>query len=206
MARGDLGRIFAALHEARVRYLVVSGVAVVLHGHARFTADLDLILALDPPNVLAAVKALGSLGYRPRAPVDAAQLADPTARREWIEKKGMRVFSLWSPQLPATEIDLFVEEPFPFKEGFGRAVQADLGGIQVPVAAIQDISGFGRYQKKPAKPATTAKRAEDGWKSHESEQREAWKKLTYQQRLDWLEQAKEFAREAVKSAAARRAR
>jgi hypothetical protein len=43
--------LFAALGQAQARYLVVGGVAVVLHGHPRFTADLDLVVALDPDNV-----------------------------------------------------------------------------------------------------------------------------------------------------------
>jgi hypothetical protein len=44
---------------------------------------------------------------------------------------------------------------------------------------------------------------QDGWAEHEKEQRRAWMRLSYQQRLDWLEQMKEFCREAL--GAARRA-
>ena len=36
--------VFAALERAGSRYVVVGGVAVVLQGHARFTADLDLVI------------------------------------------------------------------------------------------------------------------------------------------------------------------
>ncbi len=45
---------------------------------------------------------------------------------------------------------------------------------------------------------------EDGWKKHEREQRERWARLTYRERLDWLQQAKDFARRAIESAAKRR--
>jgi hypothetical protein len=38
--------VFEALDAARVRYVVVGGLAVVLHGHARLTADLDLMIDL----------------------------------------------------------------------------------------------------------------------------------------------------------------
>ena len=34
--------VLKALSDARVRYLVVGGVAVVFHGHLRTTGDLDL--------------------------------------------------------------------------------------------------------------------------------------------------------------------
>ena len=46
----------------------------------------------------------------------------------------------------------------------------------------------------------TADSPTDGWKAHEEEQRRAWLRLTPEQRLDWLEGAKEFAREALGAA------
>ncbi|HEX2251636.1 MAG TPA: hypothetical protein VHQ65_00040 [Thermoanaerobaculia bacterium] len=64
---GDIEQVLKALGRAEVRYLVVGGVAVVLHGYLRATADLDLLLALDEVNVRRAVSALEALGYRPRA-------------------------------------------------------------------------------------------------------------------------------------------
>jgi hypothetical protein len=138
-AESDFDLVFAALEERKARYLVVGGVAVVLHGYPRLTADLDLIVALDRANVTAVMEALTSLGYRPRAPVAAIELADPTKRREWIQDKGLVVFSLWSPDHPATEIDVFVEEPFPFAPAFERATRVSLGSISVRVAAIPDL-------------------------------------------------------------------
>ncbi|MGH7318339.1 MAG: hypothetical protein ACRELA_01720 [Candidatus Rokuibacteriota bacterium] len=35
--------VFKALNDSGVRYVVVGGLAVVLHGHARLTVDVDLI-------------------------------------------------------------------------------------------------------------------------------------------------------------------
>jgi hypothetical protein len=135
----DFDIVLAVLEERRVRYLVVGGVAVVLHGYARFTADLDLVLALDPPNVTAAMEALASLGYRPRAPVAAVDFADPDKRREWIREKGLTVLGLWSPKYPATEVDVFVEEPFAIDEALARATRVRLGEMTITVAGIPDL-------------------------------------------------------------------
>jgi hypothetical protein len=145
----DLERIFAALEASSVRYLVVGGVAVVLHGHLRFTADLDLMLALDEPNVLAALAALERLGYRPRAPVPLRAFADPSQREDWARTKGMTVFSLWSPDLPGTEVDLFVSEPIRFEDAWLRRVRADLGGALVNVAALRDLTEMKRRAGRP---------------------------------------------------------
>lgn len=149
MPAGDLERVFAALEAERARYLVVGGVAVVLHGHPRFTADLDLVLDLRPDNVRAAMRALEGLGYRPRAPVPATAFADESTRRSWRLEKQMMVFSLWSPQLPATDVDLFIEEPFDFEVAFERAVHADLGSTTALVVGLDDLLQLKRGAGRP---------------------------------------------------------
>jgi predicted nucleotidyltransferase len=145
----DFDLVFAALAKRNVRYLVVGGVAVVLHGVPRFTADIDLVLALDRTNVLAALDALAELAYRPRAPVPMRGFADPALRRAWIEDKGLTVFGLWSPDHPATEIDLFIEEPFSFDEVFARATRVDLGDNHVTVVSIADLIELKRRADRP---------------------------------------------------------
>lgn len=145
----DLLRIFDALARAHVRYLVVGGVAVVLHGHLRVTADVDLVVQLEPSNVRAAATALAGLGFRPRAPVRLDQFADPEIRRSWIDEKGLTVFSLWSPSMPGTEIDLFVEEPFRFDDAYERALQADVSGVRIAVAGLDDLIALKRVAGRP---------------------------------------------------------
>jgi hypothetical protein len=149
MQQNDFDQVFAALNRGGVRYIVVGGVAVVLHGHLRFTADLDLVVALDPANIAASLAALATLGYRPRAPVASEQFADPDVRREWIVEKGTVVFSFWSPAHPATSVDLFVEEPFDFEAAFARALHVDLDGTQVVVASIPDLVELKKRAGRP---------------------------------------------------------
>lgn len=135
----ELFEILTSLADAEVRFLVVGGVAVVLLGHPRMTADLDLVLDLDSANAKAALLVLAAKGFRPRPPVPLQAFADPVIRRSWIEEKGLTVFSLWSPLAPGTEIDLFVEEPFDFAQAFARAEFVQLGASQVPVVSLADL-------------------------------------------------------------------
>jgi hypothetical protein len=148
-AESDFDLIFAALEKGRIRYLVVGGVAVVLHGVPRFTADLDLVLDLVPANVTAALQALGGLGYRPRAPVGLYDFADAEKRRDWIQQKSLTVLGLWSPNHPATEIDLFVDEPLPFEAAWARACHIDLGANSIRVASIEDLIQLKRRAGRP---------------------------------------------------------
>lgn len=43
--------VFEALDGLQVRYVVVGGLATVLHGYGRLTADIDLIIDLEPEEV-----------------------------------------------------------------------------------------------------------------------------------------------------------
>lgn len=138
-AQGELQIVLTRLVESGAQFLVVGGVAVVLHGHPRFTADLDLVINLDPQNLQKALAALDELQYSPRAPVSLRQFADAQQRESWVQDKGLTVFSLWSPDFAATELDLFVQEPFVFSAAWQRALHADLGFAKIPVASIDDL-------------------------------------------------------------------
>jgi hypothetical protein len=141
--------IFEALEAAQVRYVTVGGVAVVLHGHARLTADLDLAVDLAPDQAAAAITALEALGLQPRLPVEATGFADPLVRRSWVEEKGMTVFSLWDPDDPMLAVDLFVVEPVPFHDLFARSETIDLGGVRARVASIDDLIAMKRIAGRP---------------------------------------------------------
>jgi hypothetical protein len=89
--------IFRGLNEAGVHYLVLGGLAVVAHGYARLTMDVDLVLSFDADNMTRAVAVFRDLDFRPRAPVPFTDFADEEKRRLWFEEKHRRVFSVWSP-------------------------------------------------------------------------------------------------------------
>lgn len=69
MADGDFDpeRILAALSDAEVRYVLIGGMAAILHGDAGVTIDLDVAPAFDPDNLERLATALRSLGTRIRA-------------------------------------------------------------------------------------------------------------------------------------------
>lgn len=131
--------VFQALNAADVRYVVAGGVAVVLHGHARLTADLDLILDLEPAAAGRAIDALIAAGFVAQLPVEPRDFADPAIRESWIRDKGMRVFSFWHAENPMTVVDLFVEHPIPFEALWARSVEVDLGEVRTRIASIEDL-------------------------------------------------------------------
>ena len=102
--------IIEALESNEVRYVVVGGFAVVLHGHARLTADIDLVLDLDTEEARKAIEVLTASGLRPTAPAD-----------------------------PLRIVDLFVDNPIEFERLRERSEILDLGSTTVRVASIEDL-------------------------------------------------------------------
>lgn len=148
--------ILEALNAAGVRYVVVGGVGVVLQGHPRLTADLDLAVDLSTEQARRAVHSLTGLGLRARAPVDATAFADAAERARWISERGMRVFSMVDPNDPLRSVDLFVDEPIPFEELFERADSVELTRTVVRVASIPDLIQLKRLAARPQDDADVA--------------------------------------------------
>ncbi|MEX1182281.1 MAG: hypothetical protein WEF86_03535 [Gemmatimonadota bacterium] len=145
-----LERIFAALNAAGVRYLVVGGVAVNAHGYQRLTQDLDLVLGLRRANVLAALGALESLGYRPLLPVEAAAFADPAIRGGWVRQRNLQVFSLVRENAADVTVDIFATEPFDFETEYDAALLAELApGLPVRFLRLDALIAMKEQAGRP---------------------------------------------------------
>ena len=150
MERRSVQAIIGALNAAGVRYLIAGGLAVVAHGYVRFTADIDLILDLESGNVKQAMMALAALGYQPRAPVRLEEFADPAKRGEWVREKGLTVFSLFSAEHPATEVDLFVEVPLDFDAAYRSAARMDVAPeVSATFVSLPDLLRLKQRARRP---------------------------------------------------------
>ena len=141
--------LFEALNREEVRYVVVGGLATVLHGHARLTADVDLVIDLSPDEARRGLDVLLGLGFEPRLPVDPTDFADEEIRRGWIEERGMRVFSLFDPANPMRSVDLFAEHPIDFDDLWDRAEVVPLRSTAVRVASLPDLIELKRLAGRP---------------------------------------------------------
>jgi hypothetical protein len=130
--------IFAALQATGVRYVVVGGVAVNLHGYQRFTKDIDLVIELIPDQALKALEALQTLGYKPNVPVKLSDFADPAIREGWVRDKGMMVFQMYSNQTRMS-IDIFVQYPVDFEELWSHGTKIDLPKTSLRIASIDHL-------------------------------------------------------------------
>ena len=134
--------IVRALNAAEVQYLIVGGLAVNAHGYERLTVDVDLVIGLQPENIIRGLRALAEVDYHTSVPVTPEQFADPLLRDEWRREKGMVVLKLWSDSHRRTPLDVFIYEPFDFRLEYERAsFQAVAGDERAPVLAYHIALG-----------------------------------------------------------------
>lgn len=141
--------IFEALNDAGARYVVVGGLAAVLHGYARLTADVDLAVDLDEVEARKTAQALAALGLVPRAPVNLLDLASVEERARWRKEHNALVLSLWDPHNPMRAVDLFIELPVPFEELYLRSELKPLRRTHVRVTSLDDLIRLKRLAGRP---------------------------------------------------------
>ena len=141
--------LFRALEKEQVRYLVVGGVAVNLHGAERMTMDVDLMLGLEAENLGRFLAVARALRLKPGVlPVTLEQFCDAATVDSWVRDKHMLAFQLRGPEVDAPSVDILVRPVVPFGEAYERRLRMTLEDVTVSVAAPQDLvrlkSGTGR--------------------------------------------------------------
>ena len=63
MLNQDFKEFIQSLNDNGVRYLVVGGYAVAVHGHPRYTKDMDIWIEMTPENAQRVVSALKDFGF-----------------------------------------------------------------------------------------------------------------------------------------------
>jgi hypothetical protein len=141
--------LFRALDREGVRYVLVDGVAVNLHGAERMTMDVDLMIGLDAANLARFLRAASSLGLKPAVlPVAIEQLCDAPTVESWIRDKHMLAMQLRGPAIDAPSVDIVLKAPVSFEAAYERRHRLEVDGVPLSVAAVADLiamkSGTGR--------------------------------------------------------------
>lgn len=136
--------LFKAMNDAKIRYLVVGGVAVNLHGYSRFTGDLDVLVALDMTNLDRLGHLMEKRGFAQRLPIDVRRLSDRQQVQQWITEKGLTAYTFIDPTLPQFSLDILAGESMNFDAFDQKKVSIDIGELPVSVISIDDLIGMKR--------------------------------------------------------------
>lgn len=101
-----LARVCAALANDGVRYALVGGYAVALHGAVRGTVDVDVALAWSLKSLQDAERALTSLGLASRLPVHAEDVF--SFRDEYIRNRNLVAWNFYNPNNAAEQVDIVI--------------------------------------------------------------------------------------------------
>ncbi len=136
--------LFRALEAKQVRYLLVGGIAMNLHGVPRMTMDVNIMLAMDEANLRAFLGAANDLGLEPVAPVKIDELLNPSSRKAWVSEKHMIAFALRPQDPKGPTVDVLIDPPVNVTDSLKRAEIKVIEGAHVSLAAVEDMIALKR--------------------------------------------------------------
>lgn len=138
-----IDRVVDALNAEGVKFAIVGGHAVALHGAVRGTVDLDLVLAATRENFVAAEKALKSLGLVSRIPASAEEVF--AFRREYMEKRNLLAWGFVHPRDPSQIVDIVLT----WELKPGEPVKIRSMGREIPVLGKPALIAMKRASGRP---------------------------------------------------------
>jgi hypothetical protein len=138
-----------SLSDAEIRYVLVGGLAVQLHGFLRATFDIDLVLSMNDENLSRFIALAKSCGLVPSIPVPIEALGDAAQIDQWHREKNMLAFSLREPQVGGLVVDVIVRPVVAFDTLASNAMTSELSGRRVLIAAIDDLLVMKRAANRP---------------------------------------------------------
>lgn len=137
-------QLIEALDNNRIRYALVGGYAVALHGVVRGTVDMDLAIRINKGEFRKTEKALNGLGLKSLLPVTADDVF--TYREEYIRNRNMKAWSFVNPDKAGEVVDILITED----ASDLKTVTKTIASRKVRVAAIPELirmkTGTGRPQ------------------------------------------------------------
>lgn len=117
-------QVCAALNRAGAKYLVIGGVACVLHGYARATTDVDILIERSRANAERVLAGLAKVGYG--------------FVREWgVDEILKRPITIIGDD-PA--VDVFtVAWRVKYEQAVKRSSTVDVDGVAIPLIGIDDL-------------------------------------------------------------------
>ena len=120
------------LNRENARYVVVSGFAVVMHGHKRDIVDLDVVMDPSPREAQRCMYALALAGFIRSIPLPLQMVSV------------LRLFDQSS-----REVDAFVRYLIPFEELWSRSETVKVGNQDVRIAALEHVVQVKRTLGRP---------------------------------------------------------
>lgn len=138
-----LNRVGLALEAAGVRYALVGGYAVALHGAVRGTVDVDVIVAWDEHTLRAAEQALKGIGLLSRLPITADEVF--RFREEYVRDRNLIAWNFYNPKDLTEQVDVVISTDLKGK----KAKTIETTGGTIRVLSREDLIVMKRASGRP---------------------------------------------------------
>ena len=139
-----LFEVVDTLEKNRIKYALVGGYALALHGVVRATIDVDLVVQINKTQLKSVEAAMSMIGLQSRLPINAEDIFN--FREEYIKNKNMIAWSFVSYADPAKMVDIIITENL--KEFNVKKVSVK--GRKISLASLEDLlrmkTGTGRQK------------------------------------------------------------
>lgn len=141
--------LFSALERREVKYVLIGGLAISLHGVERATMDIDVTVAMTPENLTSLVGMARELGMVPVLPVKLETLTDLDQLAQWHQERNLDAFALKAPGAAGITLDVLLYPPVDFSGLRKHAVTFHAGQVPVVVASIDDLIALKQAVGRP---------------------------------------------------------
>lgn len=122
--QSSVTQVCATLNRGKAKYLVIGGIACILHGYARATEDIDILIERTEPNAARVLKALAALGHG--------------FAREWttteLLKRPITVIG------DDPRVDVFtVAWRVKYEQAVTRSETVSVRGVRIPLIGLDDL-------------------------------------------------------------------
>ena len=141
-------KIFKALDDHKIRYIVCGGLAMNIYGIPRMTVDIDLLLDFTKDNIESFQKILADLKYKPVLPVNLDSFIDVGKRKEAIDSKNMIVYSYYNQISNFMQLDVLLDVPLSFEVMWQRKAEIKSGDIAINLVSVDDLIKMKEYSNR----------------------------------------------------------
>ena len=125
MLNPDFKDFIQLLNANQVRYLVIGGYAVAIHGYPRYTKDIDIWIGMTPENSIAIMQALADFGF---------------ASLELTSEDFLTPHQVIQLGYPPSRIDIITTpDGVDFEACYTDRIEIELDGMQVPFINLENL-------------------------------------------------------------------
>ncbi|MEN0058530.1 MAG: nucleotidyl transferase AbiEii/AbiGii toxin family protein [Bdellovibrio sp.] len=125
--------LIEAFDKENLKYALVGGYALALHGLVRATVDVDFVLTLTQKDFELAEKTLLSLGLQSRLPIRGQDIIK--MRKEYIDKRNLIAWSFVDFSNPSRQVDILITENLKDLD----TERISIRGKKVTVATLKEL-------------------------------------------------------------------